>query len=152
MLVSVGDCRGEEGLLVMTYLWQSASLSLCFTSLSDTGSLCIQGAVLYLLRGGSSSWTAHLLYPPCDRCFMPPLTAFPLPLVDVPPAYARPERALSDLSTTTGFITRLNRRDQFLGEIRCIVCGRNEGVEYCHLIPKADRKTVSRISYLSKVN
>jgi len=60
-----------------------------------------------------------------------------------PPAgYARSERVMSDVSTSTAFETGLDKRDTFLGVHRCVVCGRGpETLEHCHIIPQAEPLT-----------
>ena len=77
------------------------------------------------------------------------LTSFPLPLESgAPPAgYAWSERALSKSSTTTAFNTGIDERDKFLGQSRCVICGRQEGrtqvFEHSYVIPKPEGFTVS---------
>jgi hypothetical protein len=74
------------------------------------------------------------------------LALFPLLLgSDGPPAgYAWSERTPSHLSTTTAFNTGLNARDTFLGDLRCVICGRDEGsvLEHCHVILSQRSKAV----------
>ncbi|KXN91128.1 hypothetical protein AN958_02905 [Leucoagaricus sp. SymC.cos] len=56
---------------------------------------------------------------------MAPLSTIPLPLPanKPPPGYGWEERDISVLSTTTAFNTGIERRDTFLGQLRCIICG-----------------------------
>ncbi|KIJ50472.1 hypothetical protein M422DRAFT_245759 [Sphaerobolus stellatus SS14] len=73
-----------------------------------------------------------------------PLSVFPLPLPPngPPSGYGREERDVSALSTTTAFNSVIDRRDIFLGERRCIVCGIDEIVvlQHCHIIPQAESR------------
>jgi hypothetical protein len=81
-----------------------------------------------------------------------PLTLFPLPLEsgEPPAGYAWPDRATSDLSTTTAFNTGIDERDRFFGQRRCVVCGRQGVVlQHCHIIPKIEEDTVSRNRHMS---
>ena len=63
-----------------------------------------------------SGWPAWL---------MPPLHVFALPLPPngPPPGYGWADRDMSAMSSLTAFRTRLEGRDRFLGENRCVVCG-----------------------------
>ena len=57
---------------------------------------------------------------------MEPLSAFPLPLsVNGPPiGYGWEERdTMSLASKTSAFNSEIDRRDKFLGERRCVICG-----------------------------
>jgi hypothetical protein len=123
---------------------------------SDTGTLCLQGvdhAVLYLLKGGSSSWKP--IQHPC--VIVQHLTLFPLPLElgEPPVGYAWSDRALSSLSTTTAFNSGIDEQDKFLGYNHCIICGAKQQtwariLEHSHVIPKSEEVTVSQISCMSE--
>lgn len=76
---------------------------------------------------------------------MPPLLTFCLPLLSgaPPTGYGWSESEVSALSTTTAFRTGIDRRDQFLGIRRCVVCGASsiEGLEHCHIIMVSEPQT-----------
>ena len=78
---------------------------------------------------------------------MPPLLTFDLPLLPgaPPTGYGWSDREVSALSTTTAFRTGLDRRDQFLGIRRCVVCGVSsiEGLEHFYVIMVSELHTVS---------
>ena len=78
---------------------------------------------------------------------MPPLLTFYLPLLPgaPPTGYGWSDREVSALSTTTAFRTGLDRRDQFLGIRRCVVCGVSsiEGLEHFYVIMVSELHTVS---------
>ncbi|KIJ50474.1 hypothetical protein M422DRAFT_159636 [Sphaerobolus stellatus SS14] len=70
-----------------------------------------------------------------------PLSVFSLPLPQNGPpiGYSWKKTNVSAFSTTTAFNTGIDRRDIFLGERRCIVCGAEEdmaGLDHCHIIPQ----------------
>ncbi|KIJ40491.1 hypothetical protein M422DRAFT_256754 [Sphaerobolus stellatus SS14] len=71
-----------------------------------------------------------------------PLSVFALPLSPngPPSGYGWEERDASALSTTTAFHSVIDRRDIFLGQRRCIVCGMDQivGLQHCHIIPQAE--------------
>ncbi|KAH9037821.1 hypothetical protein EDB85DRAFT_2196833 [Lactarius pseudohatsudake] len=72
------------------------------------------------------------------------LHPFPLPLTDQPPnGYAWAERPLSVMSTTTAFDASINRRDIFLGQLRCVICGSalDAVLQHYHIIGKAEPST-----------
>ncbi|KAG1823355.1 uncharacterized protein BJ212DRAFT_1444544 [Suillus subaureus] len=68
---------------------------------------------------------------------MAPLSTFSLPLLPsgLPAGYGWEERDVSVLSTTTAFNTGVDRRDTFLGQRRCVVCGEAGGavLQHCHI-------------------
>jgi len=68
------------------------------------------------------------------------LPTFQLPLQpNAPPSgYGWSDRALSELSTTTAFNTRLDNRDVFLGIPRCVVCGA-KSPQHCHVIMQSQK-------------
>ncbi|KAG1843357.1 hypothetical protein DFJ58DRAFT_39134 [Suillus subalutaceus] len=77
---------------------------------------------------------------------MAPLSTFPLPLrPSGPPAgYDWEERDMEwPLSATTAFNTGIDRRDTFLGQRRCVVCGeRGAPVQRCHISRDSDPQLV----------
>jgi hypothetical protein len=75
---------------------------------------------------------------------MPPLPVFALPLPpNGPPLeYGWVDRDMSTISSSTAFITGLERRDRFRGENRCVVCG-VEDFQRCHIIIESQGDVVS---------
>ena len=76
---------------------------------------------------------------------MEPLSAFPLPLsMNGPPVgYGWEERdTLSLASKTTAFESEIDRRDKFLGERRCVICGSSRwpALERCLIIRDAEHE------------
>ncbi|KIJ58947.1 hypothetical protein HYDPIDRAFT_118928 [Hydnomerulius pinastri MD-312] len=59
----------------------------------------------------------------------------PLPASGPPDGYSWEERDMSVLSTTTAFNTGIDRRDTFLGQHRCVVCGQagDAVLQHCHI-------------------
>jgi len=84
---------------------------------------------------------------------MEPLSAFPLPLsMNGPPVgYGWEERDnLSLASKTTAFESEIDRRDKFLGEHRCVICGfevalRSTLGERSLIIRDTEQELVSRV-------
>ncbi|KIL67606.1 hypothetical protein M378DRAFT_9375 [Amanita muscaria Koide BX008] len=67
---------------------------------------------------------------------MVPLSQLPVPLPNQPPVgYHLEHGDISVFSTTTACHTAINKRDRFLGETRCVICG-DYGlvVQPCHII------------------
>ncbi|KAM6488833.1 hypothetical protein JOM56_015712 [Amanita muscaria] len=67
---------------------------------------------------------------------MVPLSQLPVPLPNQPPVgYHLEHGDISVFSTTTACHTVINKRDRFLGETRCVICG-DHGlvVQPCHII------------------
>ncbi|KAF8345072.1 hypothetical protein F5887DRAFT_1102802 [Amanita rubescens] len=67
----------------------------------------------------------------------------PLPSPGPPRGYDWSDREVSALSTTTAFHTGLDRRDRFLGQCRCVICGQStvESLEHCHVIMDSEPHT-----------
>jgi hypothetical protein len=77
----------------------------------------------------------------------------PLPPNQPPPGYAWEERDMSVLSTTTAFNTRIDQRDTFLGEPRCIICGSANPLvlQHCQIIRELEPETVSRTAICTRL-
>ena len=76
------------------------------------------------------------------------ISPLPLPLsTNGPPTgYGREECEMSLSSATSAFDTKIERRDTFLGEPCCIVCGDSAAepiLEHCHILSDSDLEFVS---------
>jgi hypothetical protein len=83
---------------------------------------------------------------------MPPLTALPLVSGAPPNGYGWPDcDEVSSKSGTTVFQTGIDQRDRFLGEQRCIICGKGGplsiGLKQSHIIPYSEEHFVSQVGY-----
>jgi len=81
---------------------------------------------------------------------MEPLSAFPLPLsMNGPPiGYGWEERGtLSLASKTSAFESEIDRRDKFLGECCCVICGFSSPsiLERSLIIRDTEQELVSRV-------
>ncbi|TFK71442.1 hypothetical protein BDN72DRAFT_869994 [Pluteus cervinus] len=79
---------------------------------------------------------------------MAPLSTFSLPLRELPAGYGWDERESLALSSNVTFTTALDKRDIFLGQQCCIVCGRPGLVEHCRIIPKLFERYTFFIRFL----
>jgi hypothetical protein len=67
----------------------------------------------------------------------------PTPLLLDGPPFPYPDVAISTVSHTLAFNTGINTRD---GE-RCIVCGRDDSLEHCHIVPTVEGRRVRSYVY-----
>ncbi|KAI0263011.1 hypothetical protein BC834DRAFT_971563 [Gloeopeniophorella convolvens] len=76
---------------------------------------------------------------------MSPLHPFPLPLPQggPPTGYGWEDRSVSHSSTISAFDAGIDRRDRFLGENRCVICGKaSRGfLQHCHIVPQSEYDT-----------
>ena len=63
------------------------------------------------------------------------------PIVALPEGFGWEHRYISELSTTTAFVTGTHNRDVFRG--CCVVCGDYDLIEQCHILPQSEPDVVS---------